>query len=165
MVNALRVAECPYAPPDCDRHCSGLGNFQRPCDSVGGVLDRDLFAGLLDPGERSALFSSASSIVQRYGRHAVRFFYLNVGGEIARVEAPRWVAESPSLLGLAHSLALDQCQRGRGYPAALAEAHEQAVVREADQEQFWRLVENALARQGLPAATSAKETSKRRRWL
>ncbi len=165
VVNALRVAECRYELPNCDQRCAGLGAFQRPCDSVGGVLDRDLFGGLLAPGERSALFDSASSIVQRYGRHAVRFFYLNVGDEIARVEMPQWAADSPRLVDLAHSLALDQCKRGRGYPVALSEAHEQAVVHEADCEQFWRLVENALARRGVRAETSAKSTSKRTRWL
>ena len=165
VVNALRVAECPYGPSDCDRHCSGRGAFQRPCDSVGGVLDRDLFGGLLASGERSALFDITSKIVQRYGRHAVRFFYLNVGDEIARVEMPQWVADSPRLVDLAHSLALDQCKRGRGYPVALSEAHEQAVVHEPDREQFWHLVENALARRGMRADTSAKNTSKRTRWL
>ncbi|MDO8531330.1 MAG: DNA double-strand break repair nuclease NurA [Dehalococcoidia bacterium] len=165
VVNALRVAECPYAPPDCDRHCSGMGAFQRKCDKVGGVLDRDLFSGLLAPGERSALFDITSKIVQRYGRHAVRFFYLNVGNEIARVEMPQWVADSPRLLDLAHGLALDQCRRGRGYPVSLSEAHEQAVVHEPDRQQFWHLVENALARRGMRSDTSAKNVSKRTRWL
>jgi len=164
VVNALRVALCPHDPPDCDRYCPP-GN-KRDCDKVTGVQDRELFANLLAPGERSALFTSQSSIVQKhYGGHWVYFFYLRVDDEIARVEIPRWVATDESLLNLAHSLVLDQCRRGQGYPVALSEAHEQAVVTAADKETFWRLVESSLVDEHLPTPTSAKSQSKRTRWV
>ena len=82
VVNALRVAICPYEVPDCDRYCP---NKAKDCDKVAGVQDRELFINLLGQGERSALFTSQSSIVQkRYGEHRVYFFYLRVGDEIAR---------------------------------------------------------------------------------
>ena len=85
--------------------------------------------------------------------------------EIARVEIPQWVAQDENLLNLTHSLVLDQCRRGQGYPVALAEAHEQAVVTGADRESFWQLVESLLIGEHLPTPTSAKSFSKRTRWV
>jgi GNAT superfamily N-acetyltransferase len=164
VVNALRVAICPHDPADCDRYCPP--GSKRDCDMVAGVQDRELFSNTLAPGERSALFTSQSSIVQKhYGGHWVYFFYLRVDDEIARVEIPQWVATDESLLNLAHSLVLDQCRRGQGYPVALSEAHEQAVVTAADKETFWRLVESSLVDEHLPTPTSAKSQSKRTRWV
>ena len=164
VVNALRVAICPYEPADCDRYCS-TGD-KRDCDAVAGVQDRELFSNILAPGERSALFISQSSIVRKhYGAHRVYFFYLRVDDEIARVEIPRWVATDESLLNLTHSLVLDQCRRGQGYPVALSEAHEKAVVTGADRENFWQLVESLLVDEHLPSPSSAKSQSKRTRWV
>ena len=164
VVNALRVAICPHEPADCDRYCPP--GKARDCEAVAGVRDRELFLSLLSPGERSARFISQSSIVRkRYGEHRVYFFYLRVDDEIARVEVPGWVAEDESLLELTHALVLDQCRRGQGYPVALAEAHEQAVVTGADREEFWRFVESSLVAEKMPTMSSAKSYSKRTRWV
>lgn len=164
VVNVLRVAICPHEPADCDRYCPA--NKARDCDAVSGVQDRELFLNLLDWGERSALFISPSKIVrEHYGGHHVYFFYLRVDDEIARVEIPRWVATDEELLNLVHALVLDQCQRGQGYPVALSEAHEQAVVTAADKETFWQLVESLLVEEHMPTLTSAKSFSKRTRWV
>ncbi|HEY41656.1 MAG TPA: DNA double-strand break repair nuclease NurA [Dehalococcoidia bacterium] len=162
VVNALRVAVCPEETVDSDR-CSACDT--RECDAIAGVRDRELFAGLLEPGERSELFISSSKIQQRYGAHQVHFFYLRVDDEIARVEIPKWVADDNGLLSLTHALVLDQCQRGHGYPVALSEAHEKAVVTGADAENFWRLVESSLVEEHLPFTGSAKNRSKRTRWV
>ncbi len=164
VVNVLRVVLCPYEAPDCDRYCPP--GSQRDCDMVAGVQDRELFSHILAEGERSAAFISQSSIVQKhYGVHQVYFFYLRVDDEIARVEIPRWVAADDSLLNLTHTLVLDQCRRGQGYPVALSEAHEQAVVTAADKENFWQLVESSLTEERLPSLGSAKSRSKRTRWI
>lgn len=164
VVNALRVALCPHDPPDCDRYCPS--SKARECDTVAGVQDQELFSNLLGQGERSAIFISQSSIVQKhYGRHQVHFFYLKVDDEIARVEIPQWVAMNESLLNLVHTLVLDQCRRGQGYPVALSEAHEQAVVTMADRENFWQLVESSLVEEHLPNPSSGKSRSKRTRWV
>ena len=164
VVNTLRVALCPQDILDTDLHCKTCET--RECDEVAGVRDRELFLNLLGRGERSALFISQSSVVQkRYGEHQVYFFYLRLDDEIARVEVPRWVARDEGRLNLAHSLVLDQCQRGQGYPVALSEAHEQAVVTAADRENFWQLVESSLVEEHLPTLTSAKSFSKRTRWV
>ena len=165
VVNALRLAICPHQPVDCDHYCPG--KFEgRECDAVAGLLDRDLFTRLLTPGERSAIFSSCSSVVEKYyGVHGINFFYIKLDGEIARVEIPLWVAEDKKLLELVHSAILDQCRRGLGYPVALGEAHEKAVVTGADREQFWGLVEQTLAEDRMWLESSAKQQSKRTRWI
>ena len=166
VVNALRIELCPHDPVDCDRYCGEIPLGKRECDAVAGLSDRELFLNFLGHGERSALFVSSSSIVQqRYREHQVYFFYLSVDDEIARVEIPRWVAIDGERLNLAHVLLLDQCRRGHGYPVALSEAHEQAVVTGADREQFQQLVELSLAEEKLPITSSAKSRSKRTRWV
>jgi hypothetical protein len=163
VVNALRIAMCPQDTVDCDRYCLA---GEAPCDAVSGVSDRVLFETFLGTGERSAVFINPSLIVEkRYGRHQVYFFYLRVEDEIARVEMPEWVAMDKNLIGLTHAMVLDQCLKGQGYPVALSEAHEQAVVTGADREEFWRLVEDSLEEQKIPAFTSTKSRSKRTRWI
>ncbi|MFC2034933.1 DNA double-strand break repair nuclease NurA [Chloroflexota bacterium] len=164
VVNALRVALCPNNPLDTDRHCRDCE--KRSCDKVVGVQDRELFLNLLDQGERSGLFVSQSSVVRKhYGKHQVYFFYLRVDDEVARVEIPQWVARDEILLNLTHTLVLDQCQRGHGYPVALSEAHERAVITTADREHFWQLVESSLVEEHLSTLGSAKSQSKRTRWI
>lgn len=162
VVNALRVALCPRETVDSD-HCPACDS--RECEALAGIRDRDLFGRVLGPGERSDVFMSSSKIQGRYGAHRVHFFYLEADGEVARVEVPGWVALDRDRVGLAHSLVLDQCRRGLGYPVALSEAHEKAVVTGADAAGFWELVERSLADQGLPVMGSAKSRSKRTRWV
>jgi hypothetical protein len=164
VLNVLRVAVCPNDIPDCDKQCPP--GKERDCIGLNGVRDRDIFINLLQDGERSALFISPSKIVKDYyGDHRVHFFYLRVGDEIARIEIPQWAAENTDLLNLTHSLVSDQCQRGNGYPVALSEAHEQAVVTGADRENFRELVESTLTEEHLSSAASVKSLSKRTRWV
>ena len=162
VVNAMRVALCPLDFVDSDR-CPDCNT--RECRAISGVLDRELFAGLLAIGERSGLFISPSRIQKRYGRQLVHFFYLRVDGEIARVEVPRWVVEDRTWLELVHSVVVDQCRRGQGYPVALSEAHEKAVVTGVDRDTFWRMVEESLVEEHLPVTESEKNRSKRTRWV
>ena len=67
--------------------------------------------------------------------------------------------------GMVHSLVVEQCRLGPGYPVALKEAHEQAVVTGADRQYFVDLVADALEQQGLPVYSSEKNISKMRRWI
>ena len=167
VVNALRLRTCPFDVAECERQCGQLRPGRRPCDEgAWGIYDRELFSETLAPGERSAVFVSSSSLVADYYQgHDVHFFYLHAGEEIGRVEIPSWVAEDEALLGLTHALILDQCRRGPGYPIALMEAHEQAVVTGPDRRFFVEQVENTLSGQGLPVYSSEKSRSKRLRWL
>ena len=166
VINALRLHVCPYTPVDCDRHCRTVRSGERPCDTVAGLTDRDLFWPVLSPGQRTPLYRSQSSVVTKhYGEHQVRFFYCHAGDEIARVEMPEWSAENPEVVGFAHAALLAQVEKGHGYPVALSEAHEQAVVTSQDRHQFQLLVEEALAHERFPVFTSEKARSKRTRYV
>ena len=91
----------------------------------------------------------------------VAFFFLNTGGEIGRVELPQWVWEDPERLALVHALIYDQVSLGRGYPIALSEAHEQAVVPVSERSLFFDLVRRAYGRHDVTAELSAKALRKR----
>ena len=179
VIHTLRLAACPLPegqPPqsvDCQR-CPRQPDEARPCDRVGVGSDRQLFRALLEPGQRSIVFrrkhKAPGSIEEAfYGPHSVAFFYLRmpdgVPDETARVEMPLWAAQDQRRVELLHATLVDQCRRGLGYPLALMEAHEQAVIGGPDRETFRRLLEAAVMAEGLPATTSAKAFSKRARWL
>ena len=167
VVNALRVSVCPYPIPNCDKECGEIRRDARPCDiEVGGVLDREIFVNMLGMDERSAVFSSNAAIVRDYyGGHGVSFFYVRTDEEVGRVEVPDWVADDEGMLGLVHSLVVEQCRLGPGYPVALKEAHEQAVVTGADRQFFVEQVSATLDEHGLPVYSSEKNISKMRRWI
>jgi hypothetical protein len=117
---------------------------------------------LLKPGQRSLIWKSAAKILEVYGDHAVYFCYIHMGSEVARVEFPAWVAGDPALLDSALSLTMTQVQKGYGYPVALAEAHNQAVVRGGDRARFFAILEQQMIRAGLKnIGTSYKESRKR----
>jgi len=165
VANTLRVWLCQDDPNDCDA-CSLAEKDRTLCAFLSTTLDRQLFDGLLQDGERSDIFESKSAILDRYGDHRIQFLYMNVGGEIARVEAPQWVMRDAEMLGLVQAVIYDQCQRSGGYPPyppALQEAHEQAVIGTAERRWVEELVEQALAERGIVYTRSAKAYSKRRR--
>ena len=85
--------------------------------------------------------------------------------EIARVEVPDWLADDPELLALSHAMLVKQCQLSFGYPVAVAEAHEQAVIGGHNREELLRLTLMLLEQRGRPIPESAKATSKRRPWV
>ena len=129
------------------------------------LLDRDLFGALLKSGERSAAFASRRRALELYEpEDRARFFYIQSGREVGRVEVPAWVAQDPERLDMAHAIIYDQCQRIFGYPVALMEAHQQAVVSEADRQTFWQLVSYNLEQEGLSVKESDKSRSKRVPW-
>lgn len=136
--------------------------------SLDGLLDRHVVALLLEEGERSAVFVSASHIQRDYPRETeICFFYVHIPtpsgeGEIARIEVPRWVAEQPPLLDRVHATVLYECKKGEGYPLALSEAHERAVIRASEREAFFRLLERRLQRDGLSITGSRKRRTKQR---
>ncbi|MCP4399339.1 MAG: DNA double-strand break repair nuclease NurA [bacterium] len=161
VVNVLRVALCPENPTNCDR-CPYKGSDEElPCEPIAGVTDGILFSTILQEGERSTVFKSSSEILKEYGKQAVFFFYLHVGWEIVRIEIPQWLAENYGLLNLTHAVAYDQARKGQGYPVSLAEAHERAVIRGNEREQFYRIIENRYVREGLKVSISRKSFKKR----
>ncbi|HID08183.1 MAG TPA: DNA double-strand break repair nuclease NurA [Armatimonadetes bacterium] len=161
VVNALRVGLCPYDAPNCDR-CEYRDELaSAPCAVIEGITDQAIFSRILNRGERTQLFGSASRILEQYGEHRVMFYYVHVGAEVARVEVPLWVARDESLLNLIHSAICDQAEKGNGYPVALSEAHERAVVRGRDRELFYRMLEETFIQHNLRISVSLKMLAKR----
>jgi len=166
VANAIRCCLCPYGSQECQEFCNNRRAAQAPCDVANGFLDREIFAGILGSGCRSPLYRTNPAAAQEYyGEQQVYFYYLNSGEEIARVEVPQWVAGNRMMLDLGHSMIVEQCRRGQGYPVAISEAHEQAVINGLDRQLFSQMVMETLERQGLSAETSGKERSKSRPWL
>ncbi|MGF1567225.1 MAG: DNA double-strand break repair nuclease NurA [Nodosilinea sp.] len=160
-LNFLRLAACPFPQPDCQSHCQGQSD-KAPCSTFMPLRDATFWATQLEPGQRSPFWRSSASILDQYGDHAVYFCYLHVGAEVARVEVPQWVMADADRCTLALRMVLTQVQKGYGYPVALAEAHNQAVVRGGDRSRFFALLEQEMIRAGLRnVGTSYKEARKR----
>jgi hypothetical protein len=115
-----------------------------------GLTDRALF-GFLQPGERSALFVRGTAANRDFATrgHAIAFFHLHTGTEIARVEVPEWVARDADQLALVHATVYDQCRFNNGYPYVLTRADEQAVILGQEREALEEMIVRAMARYGL----------------
>ena len=167
---AVRLMLCDQGDADCNRLCTARRSQSEICDGAAGFDDRELFELVLEPGHRSPLYRS-SHLAARFalglatGQEWSHFYYLNSGAEIARVEVPDWLADDPELLALSHAMLVKQCQLGLGYPVAISEAHEQAVITGHDREEFRRMTLILLEQRGLPTSESAKSSSKRRPWV
>ncbi|MEM1309109.1 MAG: DNA double-strand break repair nuclease NurA [Cyanobacteria bacterium P01_H01_bin.153] len=160
-LNFLRLQSCPFEAPDCQTHCAD-DRDQAPCQVFAPLRDVALAATQLEPGQRGPLWRSSVKILAEYGPHRVYFCYVHVGAEVARVEMPEWVALSKPLRDSALEMVITQVQKGYGYPVALAEAHNQAVVRGSDRTRFFALLEREMVRAGLEnVGTSYKEARKR----
>lgn len=123
-----------------------------------GVNDTDLFRGILNPGERSAIYGIQSHASGDYsGEMALHFFYLNVGSAenpwLARVEVPAWIAEDQDQLNILHGVLLHQCcvVGGVGYPYLLHRAHEVALVQREEQEMLTDMIMRERRKRGLSA--------------
>ncbi len=170
VAGAVRVCLCGSDATECTRRCSARRSDLAQCDGAAGFDDRELFDALLESGHRSPLYQSGR-VESRFalgltvGTEWSHFYYVNSGTEIARVEVPDWVAEDAKLLALGHALLVRQCELGLGYPVAISEAHEQAVVSGHDRAEFRRLAIMLMEQQGLPTPESAKTVSKRLPWV
>lgn len=125
-------------------------------------VDADLMTLVLASHTRSILFEHTSSIVDHYpAALKPSFFYIHTGQEIARVEIPSWLADDQALLDQTTTIILDQVTKGRGYPVVLAEAHEAAVVKGADREFFFYLLEHVARQHNKHFSLSQKNLRKR----
>lgn len=160
--NFLRLEACKFSEPNCLSHCGDRGE-RLPCQIIDPLRDAVLWASQLEPGQRGPLWRSSAKILDLYSEPLrIYFCYVHVGAEIARVEVPAWVAEERDRLDRALSIMLGQVYKGYGYPVALAEAHNQAVVRGGDRARFFALLEQQMIRAGLRnVGTSYKEARKR----
>lgn len=166
VINVLRAFLCGFNEAACGLKCSAGGPLRSasPCGGLQDITDAVLFDRLLLPGERSGVFESQSRILgQMHEANRIRFFYLQTGREIGRVEIPAWVAEDATLLERVHAVVHDQIIKGNGYPRALTEAHERAVIRGPERSAFFQILENGMARRRIPIAVTRKAISKRTR--
>ena len=160
-LNFLRLQSCPFKEPDCQTHCTSKVD-RTPCQVYEPLRDVALWSTRLEPGQRGPLWRSSANILAEYKAHPIYFCYVHVGAEVARVEMPEWVATNAKLRDAALEMVLTQVQKGYGYPIALAEAHNQAVVRGGDRTRFFALLEREMIRAGLPnVGISYKEARKR----
>ncbi|WP_420641081.1 DNA double-strand break repair nuclease NurA [Candidatus Leptofilum sp.] len=132
-----------------------------------GVTDADIFAQILKPGERSAVFaniSDANSVFMTQDEaNEVCFFYLNPGlsgKNIARVDIPRWVAEDAGAVTAVHSLLIDQCRIMGNYPYVIARADEMAVVGRQDASELNFMIDVIMERHGISNDITSKQGSK-----
>ncbi|MQG38735.1 MAG: DNA double-strand break repair nuclease NurA [SAR202 cluster bacterium] len=138
-------------------------NIMSICSNcIGGVLDREIFAGILKKGERSPIFLPKKNDNQI---NEIAFFYLNVGSEIARIEIPMWNIKEAESIDLIQSVLMEQTERGHGYPVVLMEAHEQAVINSADRRAFADTIVEYLSGDGSRPYESAKALSKKIRGI
>ncbi|PLZ07133.1 DNA double-strand break repair nuclease NurA [Fischerella thermalis] len=160
-MNFLRLLACPHPVPDCMSFCPNQLE-KVPCKVFEPLRDTTLWTTQLQPGQRGPLWRSNARILDLYEDLQIYFCYVHVGAEIARIEIPAWVAENTSLFEESLGLMLAQVQKGYGYPVAIAEAHNQAVVRGGDKARFFALLERQMIKAGLRnVGTSYKEARKR----
>jgi hypothetical protein len=135
---------------------------------LGGITDAELFAELLQPGQRSAVIVLQSRSSKRFsGRLAIHCFYLNTGRDqhpqIARVEIPGWVAQDAAQVDLVQQHILDQCyQMGvKAYPYILHRAHETALVSYEERDRLMNMIQIELLNRGVqPGEISSKQHHK-----
>ena len=131
LINLIKLDLCNFDPNKYDSSCS-----------VDHLVDATIVGSYLPDGKRSSVFKNNSTISKSYPESLVpHFFYLNVGDEIVRVEIPAWIAQEKNLVNQIASACLDQSIKGGGYPVCLAESHEQAVVKGADRDFFFQVVD------------------------
>lgn len=141
-----------------------LSDFKSPSQEkkfLPNTTDGVIMSSFLPHATRSALFKSSSPIAALYPPSVTPyFFYMNVGTEIVRVEIPAYIAHNPTAVNTICSILLDQVHKGFGFPVGLGEAHEQAVVKGADREFFYYLIEKLSIeekRQLIPSQKSKKK--------
>ncbi|MCD6356437.1 MAG: DNA double-strand break repair nuclease NurA [Anaerolineaceae bacterium] len=148
---------------------------QEPSIDLEGITDADVFAVMLPPRQRSAIFQINSPSSSHYvGPLALRFFYLNVGREkkpwIVRIEITVSTENDPTKTQLLHQALLDQCDLmgSRPYPYVLHRAHEEAVIHFDEKEKITTMLSYTLMQSGVEIGSrsfksSAKELEKRTR--
>ena len=125
------------------------------------VVDTSFLHDWLDVGQRTAVCKSRAFRSCTYPPHLhPHFFYLHVGSEVGRVELPAWMAQDEAMVDYVAQVILDQCQKGRGYPVAIAESHEQAVVRGADRDFFYQVIVKGAFDRGRSVRVSQKAARK-----
>lgn len=126
------------------------------------LVDTDILENFLPSYSRSAVFANHSVIVADYPAHLKPYFiYLNISDEIARIEIPAWIAQNQNYTETVLAIIVDQCIKGRGYPVALSESHEQAVVKNFDRDFFYQMLSKVSLDNNQKFKISQKSLKKR----
>jgi hypothetical protein len=149
VLNLVRLQLCNFNPA----HESAYAPIR-------SFTDATLMNHQLTVGQRSIFFKSSAPVTLLYPPLQQPYFcYLRTSTEIGRLEVPAWLVHDAALCEQFLACVADQCAKGNGYPIALAEAHEQAVVKGPDRELFFTLLAQSGARVG---NVSAKQGHKNR---
>ncbi len=126
------------------------------------IVDTDMVELFLEKGQRTALFTHNSKLAKQYPEHLRPcFVYLATDVEIARIEVPRWIADDTKLFNTVLEIILDQSKKGNGYPVALAESHEQAVIKGHERTFFFSLLRKMNQNRNHKVKISQKSLKKR----
>lgn len=151
LVNLIRVELCKFKLEGC-----------KELEAVNHLVDASIARFFLKPHSRSIVFKSNAKIGASYAPHLVpHFFYMDVGAEIARIEIPAWIAQDEQKIATVAQIILNQSIKGMGYPVALAESHEQAVVKGPDREFFYHLIIKLGIERKRQLSSSQKSMKKR----
>jgi hypothetical protein len=159
LCNAVRIVMCERFLAQqvfcfADQVCA--------CKILNEITDVDLVSRFLQPGMRTGIFMSKSSIADYYfDELRPCFFFLHVGEEIGRVELPWWMAKDEDQVDFVAQVVMDQANKGLGYPVVLAEAHEQAVVKHHDKMFFYEILEKLCSQQQIGKTIALKNIRKR----
>ncbi|HEV2917125.1 MAG TPA: DNA double-strand break repair nuclease NurA [Candidatus Babeliales bacterium] len=116
----------------------------------------------LSPNTYSTVFEHTGLLYMEYPAHVrPHFVYMHVGDEIARVEFPAWIVQDTTICTRLMQMVFDQVIKGQGYPVALAEAHEQAVIKGPDREFFYTTIEKIGLRYNQKPMMSRKSFRKK----
>lgn len=126
------------------------------------LLDTTVARFFLQPFTHTTVFKNNAPISWLYPEHLRPWFcYVDVEDEIVRVEIPQWIAHDNYALQKVIAVAVDQSNKGGGYPVCLAEAHEQAVVKGPDRDFFYQCIERIAIEHGHNLFASQKSVKKR----
>ncbi len=133
------------------------------------VNDAVLWGDALAWGDCTVPFVSArGDVLAAYGdeRASVAFAYLcaSPGHNPARIEMPRWVAESADFARVIDVLRAELIAGG-GYPYAIETADAVAVISIEDRQRFYQIFQQFAAESGIPLNFTRKAQSKHRRRL
>ncbi|WP_420629221.1 DNA double-strand break repair nuclease NurA [Candidatus Leptofilum sp.] len=145
VINMLRTLDVDRINPDTGEF---LLDPETLMQSNIGITDATLFTDVLEPGQRTTVFTNISELNTRFGNRGqdICFFYLNAstnarGRQISRVDMPCWLANDVNMVNQIHALIYSQCKFD--YPYVLTRADEIAVILQQDREYF----ENMIAMQ------------------
>ena len=110
-------------------------------DDIAYVTDVHLMHSVVPEWHRTRMMTTTDHIMYQYPPMLRPYFcYMNTGHEIARIEMPAWLACDEVCVNYIMACVRNQIEKGHGYPVALSEAHEAAVIRESDRQFFFEML-------------------------